>query len=280
MVPARPAALSAVDLPTPSQDLQAAPSEWDSFVITHGGKSSGIRLVQSGPCSFSLDCDIRFNGDLGLAHLKLDRDAEERLRTVSASTLRTTDLASVPAVFRWWSNTYGLHSPAALIHDRFIGQPAESDPGRPAGVTEAHVDRYFRFMLSASDVPFLRRWLMWAAVAARTRFISSLVGKVSLILWFVVVAAALYAAARLGLDGRWLLAGIGLVVPAPAALFWGRQMGAGLILAYVGMPVLLPPSSLMVPFLLLYVVAEAIGQQLGRSYRYLSTHAERIEPIQ
>ncbi|MGH1489199.1 MAG: DUF1353 domain-containing protein [Acidimicrobiales bacterium] len=250
---------------------------WDKFSISYEGAPSGIRLQQSGPRAFSLDCDIRYDGPTGLSELKLDKAAEERLRTVDATTLPETDLASVPAPFRWWSNTYGAHSPAALIHDRFIGEPAPGDPGRPDGVSERHIDRYFRFMLQACDVPFFRRWLMWAAVALRTRTQTNLIGLISILLWLAITGSAFVGVAMLLGQGRTWAAMAALLIPIPASALWARQFGAGLMMAYVGVPCLLPPSVVSVPFLLLYVLVEAIGKQIGRSYRYLTSDAETIE---
>ena len=252
---------------------------WDAFSFTVDGKPSGIRLEQNGPGSFGLACAVRYHGETGLERLDaLTPEAEETLRTVDSLTLPETDLASVPAPFRWWTNTYGVHSPAALIHDRFIGEPADGDDGRPDGITERHIDRYFRFMLKASGVPFFRRWLMWAAVAARTRFISSLVGKITLVAWFALTVLGIGWAVRFGTDGEWLKFTGAFLLPAVASGLWARQIGAGLMMAYIGVPCLLPPSLVSVPFLVLYVIVEAIGKQVGRSYRYLSTDATALEP--
>lgn len=268
--------------PVPKMGLKAMPTslfghqDWDQFTITTDGVPSAIRLEQSGPRQFSLGCTVRYDGNLGLDKLNLDEDAVERLRTVDPTTLPDTDLASVPAPFRWWANTYGAHSPAALIHDRFIGDPADRDPGRPDGVSERHIDRYFRFMLQASGVPFFRRWLMWAAVALRTRSQMNLIGLISIVAWFAITAAAFVQTGLLLADGRNLAAFGAFLIPIPASLFWARQFGAGLMMAYVGVPCLLPPSVVSVPFLLLYVAVEAVGKQIGRSYRYLSTDATEM----
>lgn len=250
---------------------------WDRFTVTSDGRPSGLRLVQTGPRSFRLDCEVRYHGPLGLEELGLGREAEDCLRTVDADTLPHTDLASVPAPFRWWSNTYGVHSPAALIHDRFIGEPAEGDPGRPDGVTERHIDRYFRFMLQASGVPFFRRWLMWAAVALRTRMTDWL-GRASIAGWVVLTVGWWMLAAASALDGRWWSAAGAVALLVPTAALWGRQIGAGLIMGTVGLLLLLPPSVMSVPFLLLYVFFEALGKQASRSYRYLTSDTERAGP--
>ena len=129
-------------------------SAWDSFEFT--SESGGLELQQVDRKHFLLRSAIRYTGPLGI---DVDPDAAEQLRCVGPgedgpNALGLTDLASVPAPFRWWARSYGIHTPAALIHDRFIGEPERL----PAGVTERLVDTYFRKMLEESGVKPLRRW--------------------------------------------------------------------------------------------------------------------------
>jgi len=49
-----------------------------------------------------------------------------------------------------------------LIHDRLIGIE-----NGPSDLTDVLADRYFRFMIEAVGMSWLRRWMMWAAVAFR-----------------------------------------------------------------------------------------------------------------
>ena len=82
-------------------------------------------------------------------------DFEDALRTFDATPVpgeeeTTTDLASVPGPLRWFLGSYGVHTPAVLIHDRLIPTP----PDMVGRITEQQADRYMRFMLKALGV----RW--------------------------------------------------------------------------------------------------------------------------
>ena len=180
-------------------------------------------------------------------------DTEEFIRTVGPDTLGPTDLASVPGPLRWFVNSYGAHTPAALIHDRLIGNTE-----RPAELTDQMADRYFRFMLKSVNVSWLRRWMMWAAIAIRTRWASQLVQQSR--------TGALGAAVHRR-DDR---VGASRSSPRPgfspesrlgcrfvAAVLWGRQYTAGLV-ATLAAPWLLPPTVLAAAGYLVYLVLEAI----------------------
>lgn len=70
-----------------------------------------------------------------------------------------TDFASVPRVFAWLVPKYGRYTAAAVLHDRLCATEV------PAGdVTPIDADGLFRRSMRELGVPFLRRWLMWAAV--------------------------------------------------------------------------------------------------------------------
>lgn len=193
------------------------PAFWRNFEFT--SPSGGLELRQIDRKHFLLGTHIRYSGPLGIEVTAADAEV---LRTVGPGledpgALGATDLASVPAPFRWWASRYGVHTPAALIHDRFIGKPHQP-PGRPEAVTEQQIDTYFRTMLQHSDVEFLRRWLMWAAVASRTRLVSGGLKTVSMVVW------ALLALAGVGLvvwalvfGGPSWAAWVALVAPIPAA---------------------------------------------------------------
>jgi hypothetical protein len=226
----------------------------NSFTIEPDDGPGFIVLAQRSATSFELQSSIRFNGDTGLTHLGISDDAIKRLRRVDAAELSETDLASIPPPFRWWTNTYGAHTPAALIHDRYIGSP----DGLPEGVTERHIDRYFRFMLRDLDVRFARRWLMWSAVALRTRCMSGGLRRLTLALWVLVslVGTALLVTS-IATGSTWGIAA-GLLLPLPASLLWGRQAGAGIISAYIALPWLLMPSLIAGVFGIAYLLVEAI----------------------
>ncbi|WP_420451397.1 DUF1353 domain-containing protein [Ilumatobacter sp.] len=227
-----------------------------------------IRLEQIDRCTFRLASTVRYHGPTGLEGL--DPESDRRIRTVDATTLRSTDLASIPGPLRWWINSYGVHTPAALIHDRFIGEPFGDDPGRPEGVSEQAIDRYFRFMLRELGVPFFRRWLMWAAVAFRTRMHAGPLRRIAMVLWIAIaiVGVGLLATGALVGDRGLVLAAAAL--PIPAAALWGRQAAAALIIAFVGVPSLLAPTAMAIPFLAIYALVEGIG-------RWCSTLLRRAE---
>ena len=115
-------------------------------------------------------------------HRRVRRPGAPRGRPDS---LPITDLTSVPGPLRWFVSPYGLHSPAALLHDRLVGAEA------PEGFARADADRLFRHMLDCLGVPFLRRWLMWAAVAYGTRWSAKGVRRAAIVLWTVIAVAGM-----------------------------------------------------------------------------------------
>jgi Protein of unknown function (DUF1353) len=70
-----------------------------------------------------------------------------------------TDFASVPRVFVWFIPRYGRYTKAAILHDYLCSIEV---PARRISRIEA--DGIFRQAMRELGVPFLRRWIMWAAV--------------------------------------------------------------------------------------------------------------------
>lgn len=70
----------------------------------------------------------------------------------------TTDFASVPRLFTWLLPRYGRWTPAAILHD-FLWQEAKA--GR---ITKFDADGIFNRAMRELGIPYLRRWIMWAAV--------------------------------------------------------------------------------------------------------------------
>ena len=97
-----------------------------------------------------------------------------------------TDFASVPQALTWLVPRYGRYTKAAILHDHLWRECAA---GRFAW---ADADGLLRRAMRELEVPFLRRWLMWAAVrlaAIVTRQPSSLWTQgVGALLSLVVVA--------------------------------------------------------------------------------------------
>jgi Protein of unknown function (DUF1353) len=70
-----------------------------------------------------------------------------------------TDFASVPREFVWFIPRYGRYTKAAILHDYLCSVCV------PAGrVSRIEADGIFRQAMRELGVPFLRRWIMWAAV--------------------------------------------------------------------------------------------------------------------
>ncbi|MEM9201043.1 MAG: DUF1353 domain-containing protein [Actinomycetota bacterium] len=209
-------------------------TRWPGFLI--GPDPDRITLSQISETQFVLQSTLWYTGELGVT--PKNSDVEEALRSVSPAVLGPTDLASVPAPFRWWINTYGVHTPAALIHDRFIGDPAQMK--QLSGLTEQDVDRCFRFMLGTLGVSKPRRWLIWAAVAVRTRLMSGMRRRIQMILWFALAVLGLFLTFRAsqGAVSWWWP----ILLPIPSAALWGHQWGAGIAIAYIGVPTLGIPA--------------------------------------
>ncbi len=70
-----------------------------------------------------------------------------------------TDFASVPRVFVWLLPRYGRYTKAAILHDHLWRNLAAD-----GSISWVDADALFRRAMRDLGVPFLRRWLMWAAV--------------------------------------------------------------------------------------------------------------------
>jgi len=146
-----------------------------------------------------------------------------------------TDLASIPDYLGWFARRFGRHTPAAVVHDLLI--PDAEDPW-PADLPPewqlpaVRADRLFRDLLLASGVPPLRSYLMWAAVAARTRWQSGWLGKVSLVVWGLLAVAGSAALVAGIAEGSALWIVVALIAPAIAALLWGAEYAAGVTAGY------------------------------------------------
>ncbi len=70
-----------------------------------------------------------------------------------------TDFASIPRVFVWFLPRYGRYTKAAIVHDYLWRERAA--PGKMDWID---ADGVFRQAMRELGVPFLRRWIMWAAV--------------------------------------------------------------------------------------------------------------------
>jgi len=211
---------------------------WKRSFEIDGDPSGGIQLKQLDKRTFKLGSRIEYIGaDTGLEG-RLDSSAIEQLRWVSGERLPDgTDLASVPLPLRWLVSNYGAHTPAALIHDWMIVK----GPPVVKGLTPQYADRYFRFMLRDLRVRWIRRWMMWAAVALRTRWVTGARHKILLVVWVIAALAGMGAfVAGFVIGSPWLVV-VATFAPFAFSLLWGRQYGAGLVASY-NAPWVLPPT--------------------------------------
>ena len=235
---------------SPIATAAGGPPPWAGSFLVDDDPNGPIRLRQIGVKDFALESTIRYIGaETGLEGKVSDACLAD-IRVVDPTKLPVTDLTSVPQALRWFVSQYGSHTPAALIHDRLIGV----DPPIP-GLTDAYADRFFRFMLRDLKVRWMRRWLMWAAVAVRTRSKSGPLKLVGLIVWILASLAGMATAVAAVATQTWLLLLVSLVAPFVLALLWGRQYGAGLVGALAA-PWILPPTILGVAGFLVYAAME------------------------
>ena len=241
---------------------------WASSFQIDDNLSECIVLKQMDGVAFELGSTILYIGDETGLEKKLDAATIDALRWVSPERLPDTDLASVPLPLRWLVSNYGVHTPAALIHDWMI------DEGPPVigGLTPQYADRYFRFMLRDVGVRWLRRWMMWSAVALRTRWKTGLRHRMLLTLWLLSALVGI-AAFVVGVTlGSAVVVAIAVIAPAVFSALWGRQYGAGVVASYNAAWVL-PPTVLGAIGYGIYALLEwLIGRSSGRSgdspYRY------------
>lgn len=98
--------------------------------------------------------DIREKDEMRWELLRpLTYQADRQKFTIPAGFI--TDLATIPAIFRWLLAPYGKYTKAAILHDYLV---------RDHIVSLADADGIFRRAMRELNVSFLRRWLMWAAV--------------------------------------------------------------------------------------------------------------------
>jgi hypothetical protein len=72
---------------------------------------------------------------------------------------QTTDFASVPRIFAWFIPPYGRYTKAAILHD-YLWRVLAAE-GKMEWID---ADGLLRRAMRELGVPFLQRWIMWAAV--------------------------------------------------------------------------------------------------------------------
>ena len=206
------------------QPAPAMPPWGHCFTCTGTDEPATIELTQLDVKLFRLRSSLTYVGPSDI----------EAPREVGPQSLPTTDLTSVPGPLRWFVSPYGLHTPAALLHDRLVGEEA------PEGFHRADADRLFRDMLDCLGVPMLRRYLMWAAVAYGTRWSAGGYRRVGIVVWTMLAALGM-ASLAIGL-ATWSLSWltVAVVLPFVAAALWGKQYGGGVLAAGSGPWLALP----------------------------------------
>jgi hypothetical protein len=102
--------------------------------------------------------EVRQVGDKNWATLRV-LDYRGSTQDFQVPKEEETDFASVPRVFVWFLPRYGRYTPAAILHDHLWKYEV------PAGTLSLRdADGIFRQAMRELGVPFLRRWIMWAAV--------------------------------------------------------------------------------------------------------------------
>jgi hypothetical protein len=102
--------------------------------------------------------DVRQVGDQNWETLRA-LEYHAKYRDFEVPVRSGTDFASVPRVFVWFIPRYGRYTKAAILHDYLCRVEV---PG--GGISRIDADGIFRQAMRELGVPFLRRWIMWAAV--------------------------------------------------------------------------------------------------------------------
>lgn len=193
--------------------------------------------------------------------------AVEDARTYVPSDEEPTDLASIPTFMRWFENTYGRHTLAAIIHDRLI----RDEPNSGALGSDALADTFFRMMMRDAGVPWLKRWIMWSAVALRSRWAAGGWRRLAIATWLLLaltgISAFVNAVGAAVFDWKSLASPLALavfsaVLPALSAPLWGKQYRASFIAAVVALWVL-PAAVFGLIGFGIYSALERLSRRLG-----------------
>ncbi len=281
-----------VDEPPPDDWAQEGP--WNRWPVAPGFevKSEWLGLVQVNRKEFAVTSDFRYSDGEGKERLatrvgKLHKVDEQAARAMvetaavfrspreSGGKLVETDLASIPPFVRWFENSYGLHTPAAIIHDGLIQKTRDSG----ALQSDALADFMFLQMMRSAGVPWLKRSIMWAAVSLRTRWKrgispAGLTKKVGIILWLILACSGIVSFVwsigatvlewghPVPLGAMYAYWALGWIA---AAVLWGRQWQAGLVAGLAALW-LLPPAVLAAFGGLFYLAFEGV---LRRDKRWI-----------
>jgi hypothetical protein len=266
--------------------VDALPAEdgWTPWCVAEGSAfevrdpSGRVGLFQINDKSFRVVNEFRFSDAAVLEMLTehlvgrgLSRAdaaaAVEDARTFTPSEENPTDVASIPPYMRWFENSYGAHTLAAIIHDDLIVD--EADGGALGSDTLS--DRFFREMMESAGVPWLKRWIMWTAAALRSRWAARGFRRVSVCVWLVLavlgIACFVNAVGGALFDwpepvDTWILLAIAVVLPFASAPLWAKQWGASPIAAIAALWVL-PAAVVGALGWVVYKVLEYLAAKAG-----------------
>jgi hypothetical protein len=255
---------------TPSGDPSWRPwrvAESSAFEVDN--PDGVVGLVQIDRKQFLVDSPFRFTDSAVIKmltdHLERSgksaeeaKEAVEDARTYTPRTENPTDLASVPRYMRWFESSYGCHTLAAIIHDDLI---VKKPNGGPLG-DDTLSDRFFRLMMKSAGVPWLKRWIMWSAVALRTRWAVGGIRRLSVIAWVLLSATGITAFVWAAASGNGAVMLAAAVLPLAAAALWGEQYGAGLVAATAALWIL-PAAALAGAGYVVYRGLELLADLIG-----------------
>jgi len=246
------------------------------FQVRHEG--GRLALTQKDSTNFWVEREFRFTDEAVTTKLteRLVRRgwkptdaaaAVDDARKFTPTDENPTDLASIPRFMRWFETAYGLHTLAAIIHDNLIVK----EPNGGVLKDDTLSDRFFREMMKSVGVKWLKRWIIWSAVALRSRWAVGGLRRWAVILWLLLAATGLTsfvwwvgsatASWASPVDSLVLLL-VALVLPFAAAGLWGKQYGGGLV-ATVAALWILPAAVLGGAGYAVYTVLEWLADRAG-----------------
>lgn len=235
------------------------------FSRTDGDEMPVPVLAQVGNKLFEICVPFKYRRDLGDTWVLVPKNED----------FRCTDLASVPGFLLWFVPRYGAHTLAALLHDQLVDDP-------PAG-NRVLADTIFRDALGELKVPWIRRWLMWAAVSIGTTFKAGFSGAARVVVWAsgVVTTAAViwqHALASMTNIDPWSFGPFGRSLASDLALLFafGFLMFPRLGLGWLAALGVLFLFAATVPILAtsgIYLGLEWIGKQGLKAYNFFASHS-------
>lgn len=143
-----------------------------------------------------------------------------------------TDLASVPEVFLWLVPRSGVYAPAATLHDALTYTPTPHYNGPHVSREEA--DTIFRTAMQELGTGLVRSWIMWAAVAIGTLWLSRRwTTRTALVVTFTVIVG-------LGVLSTLDLFDVVTIFPWMGDQVWWKELIGGFIAAVIIPPVFAP----------------------------------------